>query len=73
MKIQIVVDGVELTVAAADFVRECGVDVESDLRQLLAGRSTRETLLTGSLDGADDDRVEGIREYVSAVCAVAGR
>lgn len=69
-KIQI--DGVELTLAAAQFAEECGCDVAGDVARQRAGRSTRETLLTGCLDGADEDRVEGIREYVSAVCAAAG-
>lgn len=67
------IDRIELTKAAAQFVEECGVDVVADLRQLHAGRSTRETLLTGCLEGADEDREDGIREYVSAVCEAAGK
>jgi len=66
------IGGVSMTKSAAEFVEECGVDVEHDLSSLRAGRSTRETLLTGCLEASDPDREEGIRDYVSAVCAVAG-
>ena len=69
---QIVIDGVEMTLAAAQFVAECGVDVAGDVRSLRAGRSTRDALLVACLDGADADRAEGIRDYVAAVSLATG-
>jgi len=65
----ITIGGIVMSYAAAEFVRECGVDVASDLQQLRAGSCDRDTLLSSCLDGAEDDRIAGIRAYVSAVCA----
>jgi len=73
MSEMIEIDGVKMTEAAAANVEEAGVDVAHDLASLRAGRSTRMTLLQACVDGADDDRVEGWRDYVSAVALAAGR
>jgi hypothetical protein len=67
------IDGVEMTAAAAECVRETGADVAADVASLRSGEHTAESLLVYCLDGADDDRADGWREYVAAVVAVATR
>ena len=62
-----------LTRAAAENVVETGVDPRVDIAALRDGRHTRESLLAHCLDGADDDREQGWREYVDRVVELAGR
>jgi len=64
---------IHLTPAAIDLVDETGCDPEGDVRDLLDGSQTRETLIAYCLDGAAEDRVEGWREYVAAVVEEADR
>ena len=60
-----------LTRAAALNVAETGIDVSDDVARLRRGATDAEALLAECLDGADDDRVEGWRDYVLAVAAAA--
>lgn len=63
------VDGVTFTRAAAENIRETGCDVAADLAALRRGQQTPEGLLAHCLDGADEDRVQGWRDYVDALVA----
>ena len=65
----IIIAGVTLSLAAARCAEESGVNVEEDLDSLRSGLLTSAALLDACLDGADDDRVEGWRDYVSALSA----
>lgn len=58
-----------LSNAALENVEETGIDPMSDVARLRAGEVTEDDLLAECLDGADDDRVQGWREYVDAVVA----
>lgn len=62
---------IKLTTAAQRNVDETSTDVAADIAALRAGK-TPGALLADCLDGADDDRIEGWREYVAAVAAAAG-
>jgi hypothetical protein len=66
------IDGVAMTAAAAKCVRETGADVAADVAALHSGEHTAESLLAHCLDGADDDRTQGWREYVAAVANAVG-
>lgn len=66
------VNGVTLTRAAAVNVEETGIDPSDDVQRLRAGEVTPEVLMAECLDGADDDRVDGWREYVDNVADAAG-
>lgn len=63
----VTVDGIEMSVDAAENAYECAVDVRADLRDLMLGRRTAADLLTECLEGADADREQGWREYVEAL------
>lgn len=65
---KIIVDGVEMSAAAAECVQEAGSDVQTDLVCLSSGERTRATLLEECLNCADDDRVQGWHDYVDALC-----
>lgn len=52
-------------------IAETGCDPFGDVAALAAGRHTVRTLLAHCLDGADQDRVQGWREYVAAVSDAA--
>lgn len=54
-------------------LEETGVDYWSDLEALRSGEHTAESLLAYCLDGADEDRVEAWREYVSALVGEVSR
>ena len=62
---------IRLTPAAQALVDETGCDPQDDIDALRAGTHTEESLLAYCLDGADEDREEGWREYVAAVVAAA--
>jgi len=62
-----------LSNAALENVAETGIDPMNDVARLRAGEVTEEALIDECLGGADDDRVEGWREYVEAVVAYAGK
>lgn len=62
---------VKLTTAAQRNVDETSTDVAADIAALRVGK-TAGALLSECLDGADDDRIEGWREYVAAVANAAG-
>lgn len=70
---EITVQGIKMTVAAAENVDECSVDVQADVAALRSGRTTREALLEHCLDGAGDDRVDGWNDYVDAVVFASER
>lgn len=64
-----------MSLAAAELVRETGIDPHDDVEELVNGL-TPEALLDRCLDGVetdDLDRRTGWAEYVSAVCLAAGR
>ena len=50
-------------------IDETGCDPESDLMALTTGEHTPESLLAHCRDGADEDRVQGWRDYVDALVA----
>lgn len=58
------------TDAAISNLTETGTDWAADWRALKSGETTPEALLEHCLDGADDDRADGWREYVSALEAL---
>lgn len=62
----------KFTPAALACIAETGADHAADLAALRAGRTTPAALLAHCLDGADDDRAEGWRDYVSALETAAG-
>jgi hypothetical protein len=64
---------IEFTAAALENIEESGLadSVEDDVQKIRDGRLIRESLLLACLDGAEDDRVQGWRDYVAAVCATA--
>lgn len=59
---------IKFSKAAQENIDETSTDVAADLAALRSGQHTRESLLAHCLDGADDDRAEGWRDYVSALC-----
>jgi hypothetical protein len=66
----VVIAGVELSRAAAECIEQMAAPaaaVAADLDALRSGKRTAETLLAHCLDGADEDREEGWREYVDAL------
>jgi hypothetical protein len=58
---------ITLSPAAQLNVEETGCDPLDDLAALRDGRHTAASLLALCLDGADEDRVTGWREYVDAL------
>ncbi len=67
---------INLTAAAAANLSEVGmgaIDVTNDVESLANGQRTAEQLLEDCIDGADEDRVQGWRDYVDAVEAAAAR
>lgn len=68
----VTVQGVTMSSAAAECVTETGVDPAADVRRVWQqGEVEAEALLAECLDGADDDREQGWRDYVDAVKAAA--
>lgn len=67
----VTVGGVRMTVAAAANVQEAGVDIYDDVIRLRTGRVPPAELLRQCLDGADEDREAGWRDYVAAIEAAA--
>lgn len=65
------IEGVKLSFAAAQNVEETGCSPREDIAALQAGTLTRETLLAHCLDGADDNRVQGWRDYVEDIAIAA--
>lgn len=61
-----------LSRTAAENVIETGCDIDADIAALRSGAHTEATLLAHCLDGADDDRKEGWRDYVRAIACAAG-
>lgn len=62
---------ITFTTEAQENIAETGADWESDLRALKSGEHTEESLLELCLNGADEDRVQGWREYVETLVAAA--
>lgn len=65
-------DSIKFSTLAALNIEEGSVDIAADVARVRAGLVTAEELLSQCVNGADDDRVQGWREYVSAVVAAAG-
>ena len=59
--------------AAIAFAEETGSDIEADIALAILGYTDGPRLLAECLEGADDDRIPGIRDYVSTVMACAAR
>lgn len=59
--------------ASLENIQETGCDVQADLTALVQGSTTEDALLEHCLDGADEDRETGWREYVAELrrCAAA--
>ncbi len=64
------IQGVTMTVAAAQNVEACSVDVAADVASVRAGKG-RAKLLAECLDGADESHADGWRDYVDAVMVAA--
>jgi hypothetical protein len=62
--------GLRFSRAALESIFETGIDPRADIAALRAGTHTEASLLAHCLDGADEDREEGWRDYVE-VCVVA--
>lgn len=58
------------TFAAIDNIEETGADWTRDLERLRAGETTAAALLELCLEGADEDRVQGWRDYVDGLVAI---
>ncbi len=58
---------IHLTKAALENVLATGIDPQLDVEALVAGTASAEDLLSLCLDGADENAVDGWREYVRAV------
>jgi len=56
-----------MTKAAQEFINETGSDPRKDFGAFARGEHTEESLLVLCLNRADDDRVQGCRDYVRAV------
>jgi hypothetical protein len=67
------VDSFEFSQAALENIEETDCDALEDLAKICDGRLNSETLLLACLDGADDDRVQGWRDYVVEICRVASK
>lgn len=52
---------------ALDAIAETGCDPSSDLQALIDGTHTPASLWEHCIDGADEDRIEGWRDYFSEV------
>jgi hypothetical protein len=59
--------GLEFSTAALENLEETGVEWELDLQALQRGTFTVAELLERCLDGADEDRVQGWRDYVDVL------
>jgi hypothetical protein len=59
--------------AALACIDETGIDPDDDLAAVERGDYDRASLLAYCLDGADPDRAEGWRDYVSAIFLAAGK
>jgi hypothetical protein len=57
----------ELSPAAQANVDQTGVNPERDVDAVRRGDHTRQTLLDQYIDNAEDDRVQGWRDYVDAI------
>lgn len=72
MSNEVTIQGVTMTVAAAQVVEAVSVDVAADVRAIRSGEQTRDELLAECLDGAEDESTRAAwHEYVSAVVAEA--
>lgn len=67
----IVIEGVTMSLAAAQNVEETGCSPRAAIAALQAGLLTREQLLAHCLDGADENRVQGWRDYVEGIAIAA--
>lgn len=54
-------------------IEETGCDPMDDMHRVVTGEQTREGLLAFCLDGAEEDRVQGWRDYVQTICEAAAR
>ena len=66
-----VIDGVEMSKAAALLVEYCGIDVAGDVCRLRSGEVTEADLLVECLDGAEPEDLETWEHYVSRCAIVA--
>lgn len=57
--------------AALECIEETDPEVLADMDKVRSGLLSRETLLMACLDGADDDRTRGWRDYVDEIVRVA--
>ena len=64
-------NGIWMTPAAVENVNETSTDVLADLHLLQHDHITPEVLLEMCLNGADEDRRQGWRDYVQAITKAA--
>ena len=64
----VTIQGVTMTRAAAENVLETGTNVTADVE---AARCLQSSWQEECLDGADEDRLQGWRDYIDAVMAAA--
>lgn len=57
--------------AAIRNIEETGIDPLEDVRRVREMLVSRDALLEECLQGADDDRIDGWQDYVSAICGLA--
>lgn len=60
-----------MTKGAVANVEDTGVDVRADLGALVSGETDAAALLASCLRGADADREQGWRDYVSTLASLA--
>lgn len=65
-------DDVRMTLEAGQWVEETGTSVGDDLDALRTGELDRDSLTLLCMAGADDDRHQAIKDYVSAVVLHVG-
>ena len=63
---------IDLSMAARENAAETSADPFDDFVRVRKGRADRASLTEECLDGADEDRVAGWRQYVDAVLSAAG-
>lgn len=66
---QTVIDTYSLPADAVANIEECGIDVIADVARFRRGEVDTDSLFAECIDGADDGRAHGWRQYVAAIAA----
>lgn len=70
---KIEIEGIEMTLEAAQFAEETGSKPLSDVARLIDHGVDNAWFLDVCTDGADSDRIDGAHEYYHAIAAEADR